>query len=114
MGYDWVAAVHDAGVVPPLVEQAQVQPEDGSVEDVPVDRAFVGGDDHHVLPVDAQGLVLLQQGLENLVAGHHAFKSGGRNRVLHPGVMRVERHDVADAHVFEFLQRHGAVQALAG
>ena len=114
VGNDGVAAVDDAGIVAAFVEQAQVKAQDGGVENVAVDGAFIRGDDHHVLLVDPQGFIPLEERLEDLVTGHNAFKTGGGDGVLDPGIVGVEGDDIADPHILQFLQRHGAVQALTG
>ena len=52
MSHNGVASIHNAGVVPTLVEQSHIQPKYGRIEDVPVNGALVGADDHHVLFID--------------------------------------------------------------
>ena len=114
MSDNGVAAVHDAGVITTLVEQTHIQPQNRGIEDVAVDGAFIRGDDHHVFLIDPQGLVPLEQGLEDLITGHDALKTGGGDGVLNPGIMRVKGDDVADTHVLQFLKGHGTVQTLTG
>ena len=59
MSHNGVASIHNAGVVPALVEQSHIQPKYGRIEDVPVNGALVGADDHHVLFINLQGLIPL-------------------------------------------------------
>ena len=110
---DGVAAVHHGGIVAALVEQAHVNAQHRAVEDVAVDGALVGADDHHMVAVDLQIALPAEQGLEDLIAGLYAVKADQGHGVLHTRVVRVEGDDVAHAHLLQLLQRQGAVQAFA-
>ena len=114
VGDDGVRAVHDAGIVPPLVEHPDVDAEKGREEDHPPRRALVRCDEHQVIAVQPQVLVFRQQGLGELQGRGNIFQVGQRHDVLHPRVVRVKGDDAADAHVLQLPQHHRAVQRLPG
>ncbi len=114
MSHDGVAAIDDAGVIAALVEHTHIQPQHGGEEDVPIQRAFVGADDHHVLPIQLQILILAEQSLQNLIAGTDAVKAHQGHGVLNAGVVSVEGDEVAHAQILQILQRLSAVQTFPG
>ena len=114
VGNDAVTAVHHLGIVPALVEHAHVQAQNGGIEDIPVDGALVGRDDHHVLLVKMQIAHPAAQGLQHLIGGHEGFKARQRNCVLHPGIVSVKGDDVLHAQAGQFLQHQCAIHGFTG
>ena len=114
VGNDAVAAVHHLGIIPALVEHAHVQTQNGRIEDIPVDGALVGRDDHHVLFIKMQIIHPAAQSLQHLIGGHERFKARQRNGVLHPGIVRVKGDDVLHAQAGQFLQHQCAVHGFTG
>ena len=113
MGDDGVAAVDDAGVVPPLVEHAQVAAQHAGIVHVAVHGALVGGDDHEMFLVETHVRHMVQQALEHLVGGHDVVEAHGGHSVLDAGVVGVKGDDVLDPHRPQLLQRKGTVQTFA-
>ena len=52
------------------------------------------------------------ESFKHLISGSHVVKSGQRDRIGHAGVVRVERDDISNAHIDEFLQGERAVERL--
>ena len=113
MGHDGVAAVDHAAVVAAFIEHAQVAAQHAGIIHVAVHGAFVGGNDHEVILVEADVRHMMQQALEHLVSRHDVVEAHRRHGVHDAGVMGVEGDDVLDADGPQLLQGERAVQALA-
>src|SRR5699024_9617023 len=113
IGDDGVASVDDAGIIASLIEHAHVQPEHVGDVDGTAHTALIGADDHHVIGVDDEVVLVAQQVLDELIGGLYGFKAMQRNRVLNSGIMGVEGDDVFHAHVHQLLQRDGAVKGFS-
>ena len=110
VGHNGVAAVHHTGVVPALVEHAQLHPQHGGVVHVPVQGALVGGDNHKVIPLGRKVGEVAEHGFQHLIGRHQVVKAHQGHSVLHTGVVGVKGDHVVHAHGLQLLQREGAVQ----
>ena len=112
VGHDGVAAVDHAGIVPPLVEHAQVHAQHRGIVHIPVHGALVRAHHHEAFLVGIDVREFAEHGLQHLVVGHQVVETHEGHRVLHPVVVGVEGDDVVHAHGLQLLQGAGAVQAL--
>ena len=112
MGQDGVPAVHDAGIVATFIEHAEVDTQRRGKVDGTVHAAFIGGDDDHVLFVEADVRGGPDEGLQHLIDRRNVFKAVQRDGVADTGVVGVEGEDGVDTVIDELLQHHGAVEGL--
>ena len=112
MGHDGIPAVDHPGVVPALVEHAQVAAQNAGEVHISIDSALIGADHHEAVLIEAQLRHFPKQGLEHLVGRHHIVEAHQRHRVHKPGIVSIKGNDVLYAHALQLLQSHSAVQAL--
>ena len=114
VGHNGVPAVDDNGVIPALIEHAQVHAQHGGVVHAPAHAALVGGDEHQVVPVEFDVRNVVDHGFQELVGGVDVLKSAQGDGVLDPGVVGVKGDEVLHAHAGQLLEAQGAVQGLPG
>ena len=114
VGHDGIAAVDDAGIIPPLIEHAQVHAQDGGIIHVAVHGAFIRADHHELCLICADIGEAVEHGLQHLVMGHEIVKIHEGDGIFHPAVMRVKGDDALYAHFLQDLKGAGAVQTLPG
>ena len=110
---DGVASVDDAGVVAALIEHTEVQPQHGSVVNIPAYGAFVRRDAHEAVLVQLDVGETLGERFQHLIGGEIVVEAHHGHGVLHSGIVRVEGDDVAHAHVVELVEHKRAVQRLS-
>ena len=113
MSDDGIAPVHDFCVVSSFVKHAYIESHIVGIIDSAPHGTFIGTDDHHMIAVDLQIRLDLQQRPDKLQAALHILKSVQRNRILDPGIMCIKCQDVVHTHGNQFLQSKGTVHGFS-
>lgn len=112
MGDDGIPAIDHPGIVSALVEHTQVAAQNAGEIHIPVNGAFIGGDDNEIILVKTQVGHMVQQGFQHLIGGHHVVEAHQGHGVHQPGVMGIEGDNIGNAHALQLLEGNGAVQTL--
>ena len=110
MGNDGILSVHNPGVIPALIEHADIRSEYICKIYGPAHRTLVGTDDHEMLPAEIQVRRTFEKGAEELVSGHEIVETAERDGVPHPGIMGVKGNDLRDAVILELAQSERRIQ----
>ena len=109
MLHNGVATIDHAGVVPALIEHAQIYTQLGRKINAAVQGAFVRRNDHQVILVHMQILYAVHQRLDHLISGHYVLKGAVGNGVLYTLIVGVKGHNVVHAQIDQLLQCQRAV-----